>query len=77
MHAIAAGWKNTTLSDNAKQIVDMGKELHKALKHLEKCAEQIGKDIDSISSSYGKLSSVIRDEAKAISTSFVSLDRPI
>jgi len=77
LHAIAAGWKNTTLSDNAKQIVEMGKELHKTLKHLEKCVEQIGEDIDAISWSYGKLSGVIRNEVKQISTRFAELDSTI
>ena len=76
LHAIAAGWKNTTLSDNAKQIVEMGKELHKTLKHLEKCVEQIGGDIETISNSYKTLSNVISKEVKQISTKFTNLDAP-
>lgn len=74
LHAIAAGWRNAALSDNAKRIVEMGKGLHKTLKHLEECVEQIGVNIDTISGSYGKLSSLIRNEVKQISVDFANLD---
>lgn len=56
LHSVAAGWRNEALSENAKNIVRMGKELHQALKAVEESATKLGSNISKTVDSYNEFS---------------------
>jgi len=55
LKAVAAGWREQQVAENARHIADLGQELHKrigtAIEHLDR----LGKSIDSAVSNYNKL----------------------
>jgi len=54
LHAVAYGWKQEALSQNAKEICDAGKELYKRMADMGKHFSKLGSDLNSAVGSYNK-----------------------
>ncbi len=54
LHAVAYGWKQEALSQNAREISDAGKELYKRMSDLGKHFAKLGSDLNSAVGSYNK-----------------------
>ena len=74
LHAIAAGWRNETLSENARHIVQMGKDLHKTLKILDEYMQRLGKSISNTSDSYNLFYSYVNKEVLSMANEFNRLE---
>ena len=59
LHAVAMGWKNEALSENAKNIVKLGKELYKRLADMSEHITRLGKNINSTVDAYNSFSSTM------------------
>jgi DNA recombination protein RmuC len=54
LRAVACGWRQEALAENAKEISDLGKELHKRLADMSKHIIQLGKSLDSAFHAYNR-----------------------
>lgn len=54
LKAVAYGWKQTSLADNAREISDLGKELYKRISVLSENFADLGKKIGGAVDSYNK-----------------------
>lgn len=54
LHAVAYGWKQETLSQNAKEISEAGKELYKRMADMGKHFTKLGTDLNAAVGSYNK-----------------------
>lgn len=52
LNVIALGWKQENLTDNAKQIIEMGQELYKRLSLMSQYISDLGKNIKATVNSY-------------------------
>lgn len=52
LHAIAQGWRQENLAENAKQIIKMGQELYQRLSVMAEHIAQLGKNINAAVQSY-------------------------
>lgn len=59
LHAVAMGWKNEMLSENAKNIVKLGKELYKRLADMSEHITKLGKNINAAVDSYNSFSATL------------------
>lgn len=55
LRAVAFGWQQAVLTENATRIRDVGTELHKRLTILTTHVERLGKNLDSSVDSYNRL----------------------
>lgn len=74
LHAIASGWRNENLSENAKHIVEMGKELHKSLQKINEYISKMGKNLNSAMDNYQSFSSHMDKHVFAIAKEFANLE---
>lgn len=54
LHAVAYGWKQEALSQNAKEISEAGKELYKRMADMGKHFSKLGTDLNTAVGSYNK-----------------------
>ena len=54
LHAVAYGWKQEALSQNAREISEAGKELYKRMADMGKHFAKLGSDLNSAVGSYNK-----------------------
>ncbi len=54
LKAVAYGWRQEKIAENAKQISDLGKDLHKRLSDLASHFEDVGKHLGKATESYNK-----------------------
>jgi DNA recombination protein RmuC len=54
LHAVAYGWRQEALSNNAREISELGKELYKRLSDLGKHFTKLGSDLNSAVNSFNK-----------------------
>lgn len=54
LHAVAYGWKQEALSQNAREISEAGKELYKRMADMGKHFSKLGTDLNSAVGSYNK-----------------------
>tara|TARA_R110002095_G_scaffold91585_1_gene79970 strand:- start:3591 stop:4901 length:1311 start_codon:yes stop_codon:yes gene_type:complete len=54
LHAVAYGWKQEVLSENAKEISEAGKELYKRMADMGKHFTKLGTDLNTAVGSYNK-----------------------
>ncbi|MFO0389194.1 MAG: DNA recombination protein RmuC [Alphaproteobacteria bacterium] len=66
--AIAYGWRQESIADNAKKIHDAGRELYKRLatmsEHIITCGRSIGKSVESYNKLIGSLESKVMPQAR-------------
>lgn len=59
LRAVAFGWKQTVLAENASKVRDVGEELHKRLTvfldHLERLGRNLGTSVDTYNKALGSL----------------------
>lgn len=59
LRAVAYGWQQTKLAENAQKISDLGRKLYEALRtmgeHMEKLGNHLGKAVDSYNSTVGSM----------------------
>jgi DNA recombination protein RmuC len=55
LHAVAYGWRQESLAENARKISDLGQELYKRLSDMAGHLSKLGGDITSCASTYNKL----------------------
>lgn len=59
LHAVSMGWKNEMLSENAKNIVKLGKELYKRLADMSEHITKLGKSINASVDAYNSFSATL------------------
>jgi len=55
LHAIAYGWQQKNLSENANEIIILGQDLYKRISDMSLHISKLGKDIKTCSNTYNKL----------------------
>ena len=59
LHAVAYGWRQEALTENAREISDMGRELHDRVatwaSHIERIGDSLSKAVDTFNQSVGSL----------------------
>lgn len=55
LHAVAYGWRQESLAENARKISDLGQELYKRLSDMAGHLSKLGGDITTCATSYNKL----------------------
>lgn len=70
LHAIAYGWRQETLAENAKEIAQLGKELYKRVsdmgKHFAKVGQHLGQSVRSYNSTVASLESRVLPSARKL-----------
>jgi DNA recombination protein RmuC len=68
LKAVAYGWKQQALADNARQIADLGRELYKRLAdmtgHFEDLGDRLGKATESYNKTVGSLNARVMVQAR-------------
>ena len=66
LHAVAMGWRQENLAENAKEIIKMGRDLYKRLCDMTQYMSSLGKNINSAVQSYN--SAVASMESRVLVT---------
>jgi len=74
LHAVAYGWKQERLSQNAREISDLGKELYKRLADMGKHLSRLGSDLNSAVATYNKTIGTVERRILPCARKFRSLD---
>lgn len=68
LKAVAAGWREQQVAENAKRISELGQELHKrlctALAHLENLGKAVGKTVEHYNKFLGSMESQVLPQAR-------------
>lgn len=73
LHAIAFGWQNEIFTENAKQIISLGKDLQETLKATDEYLSELEKNITNLNTVYSKFSNFIDDKSRNILVQFKTL----
>jgi DNA recombination protein RmuC len=74
LHAVAYGWRQETLSQNAHQISELGKEIYKRLSDMSKHFSKLGGDLSAAVSSYNKTLGTFERRVLSSARRFKELD---
>jgi len=74
LHAIAYGWRQERLSQNAREISDLGKELYKRVADMGKHLSRLGSDLNSAVRTYNKTLGTIESRILPCARKFKTLD---
>jgi DNA recombination protein RmuC len=74
LHAIAYGWRQERLSQNAYEISELGKELYKRLSDMGKHLGKLGMDLNDAVSTYNKTVGTIERRVLPCARKFKALD---
>jgi DNA recombination protein RmuC len=74
LHAIAYGWRQERLSQNAQEISELGKELYKRLADMGKHLGRLGVDLNAAVSAYNKTVGTIERRVLPCARKFKALD---
>jgi DNA recombination protein RmuC len=81
LRAVAFGWQQAILTENATRIRDVGTELHKRLSILSSHAERLGKNLEASVDSYnrflGSMERSVMPSAKRLAELGIESGRPI
>jgi DNA recombination protein RmuC len=81
LRAVAFGWKQTVLAENAGKVRDVGEELHKRLTvfldHLERLGRNLGSSVDTYNKALGSLERSVLPGVRKLSELGISSGRNI
>lgn len=81
LRAVAFGWKQTVLAENASKVRDLGEELHKRLTvfldHLERLGRNLGTSVDAYNKALGSLERSVLPGVRRLSELGISSGRNI
>ncbi|MBU0653818.1 MAG: DNA recombination protein RmuC [Gammaproteobacteria bacterium] len=81
LRAVAFGWKQTVLAENAGKVRDLGEELHKRLAvfldHLERLGRNLGSSVDTYNKALGSLERSVLPGVRRLSELGISSGRNI
>lgn len=81
LRAVAFGWKQTVLAENAGKVRDLGEELHKRLTvfldHLERLGRNLGSSVDTYNKALGSLERSVLPGVRRLSELGISSGRNI
>lgn len=81
MHAVAYGWKQAQLAENARIVSDLGKELHDRLaiwaSHLSDHRESLSKAVETFNKGVGSLESRVLVSARRFKELGIATDKQI
>ena len=81
LKVIAYGWRQSRLTENANEIRELGKDLHKRLgvfvKHMDKVGRSFGSAIEAFNSAVGSLERNVLPQARKFSELGATSDAPI
>lgn len=79
LRAVAFGWKQTVLAENAGKVRDLGEELHKRLTvfldHLERLGRNLGSSVDTYNKALGSLERSVLPGVRRLSELGISSGR--
>lgn len=74
LHAIAQGWRQENLAENAKQIIKMGQDLYQRLSTMVNHIGQLGKNLNSSVQSYNSTVASLESRVLVSARKFKELD---
>jgi DNA recombination protein RmuC len=81
LKVIAYGWRQTRVTENAREIRELGQDLHKRLNvfvnHLQKVGRSLGNAVDSYNSAVGSLERNVMPQARKFPELGATTDAPI
>jgi DNA recombination protein RmuC len=81
LRVIAYGWRQTRVTENAREIRELGQDLHKRLgvfvSHLQKVGRSFGSAIDAFNSAVGSLERNVLPQARKFTELGATTDAPI
>lgn len=81
LRAVAFGWKQTVLAENAGKVRDLGEELHKRLTvfldHLERLGRNLGSSVDTYNKALGSLERSVLPGVRKLSELGISSGRTV
>jgi DNA recombination protein RmuC len=81
LKVIAYGWRQARVTENAIQIQDLGKDLHKRLgvfvNHLQKMGKSLGSVVEAFNSAVGSMERNVLPQARKFPELGVTADAPI
>ena len=81
LKVIAYGWRQTRVSENAREIRELGQDLHKRLNvfvgHLQKIGRSLGNAVESFNSAVGSMERNVLPQARKFPELGATTDSPI
>jgi DNA recombination protein RmuC len=81
LKVIAYGWRQTRVSENAREIRELGQDLHKRLAafvgHLQKIGRSLGNAVDSFNSAVGSMERSVLPQSRKFPELGATTDAPI
>lgn len=74
LHAIAQGWRQESLADDAKKIIKMGQELYQRLSIMADHITQLGRNINSAVQSYNSMAASLESRVLVSARKFKELE---
>jgi DNA recombination protein RmuC len=81
LKVIAYGWRQTKVTENAREIRELGQDLHKRLSvfvnHLQKVGRSLGNAVESFNSAVGSMERNVMPQARKFPELSATTDAPI
>ena len=74
LHTIAQGWRQESLAEDAKKIIQMGQELYQRLSVMAEHVDRLGKNINSSVQSYNSMAASLESRVLVSARRFKELD---
>ncbi len=74
LHAVAQGWKEERLADNAAQIAALGRELHERVVTMARHFQAVGRHLDQATDAYNRAVGSLESRVLATARKFEQLD---